>query len=64
MFASTRVATGQEMVLEKILEGHGETMEVYLESGEVKHFNCQFHQVLIKLPILILLLFMRVNTSE
>ena len=30
-----RVATGQEMGLEKILQGHGEAMEVYLESGKI-----------------------------
>ena len=35
MFTCTRVATGQEMVLEKILQGHGKAMEVYLESVEI-----------------------------
>ena len=39
MFTSTRVATGQEMVLEKILEGHGEATEVYLESGKIYILN-------------------------
>ena len=39
MFTSTRVATGQEMVLEKILEGHREAMEVYLESGKIYILN-------------------------
>ena len=33
------VATGQEMVLEKILQGHGEAMEVYLESGKIDVLN-------------------------
>ena len=27
------------MVLEKILEGHGEAMEVYLESGKIYILN-------------------------
>ena len=36
MFTCTRVVTGQEMVLEKILQGDGEAMEVsYLESGKI-----------------------------
>ena len=35
MFTFTRVATGQEMVLEKILQGHGKAMEFYLESGKI-----------------------------
>ena len=35
MFTCTRVATGQEVVLEKIFQGHGEAMEVYLESGKI-----------------------------
>ena len=42
MFTSTRVATGQEMVLENILQGHGEAMEVYfcyLESGKIDILN-------------------------
>ena len=39
MSTSTRVATGQEMVLEKTLKGHGEAMEVYLESGKIYILN-------------------------
>ena len=35
----SRAATGQEMVLEKILQGHGEAIEVYLESGKIVILN-------------------------
>ena len=39
MFTCTKIATGQEVVLEKILQGHGKAMEVYLESGKIDIFE-------------------------
>ena len=39
MVTCNGVATGQEMVLEKILRGHGKAMEVYLESGKIDSLN-------------------------